>query len=217
MRSRGRSRRWWRGKSTEESWEAGLRWKGLAGQHKQQLCYCKARTEALEDCPDYSICVPICVRCKMRLLLDDDAHARLFDNLDPLFRFFLIWPFFFELHNTSETVTTHAHSSLWIEANPTPRSIFEDCAGKSSRLTKLPQAPRCRRELFSKYESDFGGKYGFLKFLYLHILRNNLNVKATYHVELWKWQPLWKLMQNHDKKGVWIFLKKYTCRRYDGT
>jgi hypothetical protein len=54
---------------------------------------------------------------------------------------------FCELHNTSETLTTHAHSSLWIpHANPTPRSIFEDCAGKSSRLTKSPQASRCRRE-----------------------------------------------------------------------
>jgi hypothetical protein len=30
--------------------------------------------------------------------------------------------------------------------NPTPRSIFEDWVGKSSRLTKSPHAPRCRRE-----------------------------------------------------------------------
>jgi hypothetical protein len=42
---------------------------------------------------------------------------------------------FFELHRTSETLT-----------NPIPRSIFEDCAGKSSILTKSPQAPRCRWE-----------------------------------------------------------------------
>jgi hypothetical protein len=44
----------------------------------------------------------------------------------------------FELHNTSETLTT--------QINPTPRSIFENCAGKSSRLTKSPQVSRCRRE-----------------------------------------------------------------------
>jgi hypothetical protein len=34
----------------------------------------------------------------------------------------------------------------YTHANPILRSIFEDCAGKSSRLTKPPQAPRCRRE-----------------------------------------------------------------------
>jgi hypothetical protein len=41
---------------------------------------------------------------------------------------------------------THTHPYEYTHANPTPRSIFEGCAGKSSRLTKSPQAPRCRRE-----------------------------------------------------------------------
>jgi hypothetical protein len=41
---------------------------------------------------------------------------------------------------------THTHPYEYTHANHTPRSIFDDCAGKSSRLTKLPQAPRCRRE-----------------------------------------------------------------------
>jgi hypothetical protein len=41
---------------------------------------------------------------------------------------------------------THTHPYEYKHANPTLRSIFEDCAGKSSRLTKSPQAPRCRRE-----------------------------------------------------------------------
>jgi hypothetical protein len=41
---------------------------------------------------------------------------------------------------------THTHPYEYAHANPTPRSIFEDRAGKSSRLTKSPQAPRCRRE-----------------------------------------------------------------------
>jgi hypothetical protein len=41
--------------------------------------------------------------------------------------------FFFELHNTAETLTTHAYPSLLIHAR-NPRSIFEDCVGKSSRL-----------------------------------------------------------------------------------
>jgi hypothetical protein len=41
---------------------------------------------------------------------------------------------------------THTHPYEYTHANPTPRSIFEDCAGKSSRLTKSPHAPRCRRE-----------------------------------------------------------------------
>jgi hypothetical protein len=54
--------------------------------------------------------------------------------------------FFCELHNTSETLTTHTHPYEYTHANPTPRSIFEDCAGKSSRLTKSPHATRCRRE-----------------------------------------------------------------------
>jgi hypothetical protein len=43
--------------------------------------------------------------------------------------------------------THNARSPLWIHARkPYPSSIFEDCADKSSRLTKSPQAPRCRRE-----------------------------------------------------------------------
>jgi hypothetical protein len=41
---------------------------------------------------------------------------------------------------------THTHPYEYTHANPTPRSIFEDCASKSSRLTKSPQTPRCRRE-----------------------------------------------------------------------
>jgi hypothetical protein len=41
---------------------------------------------------------------------------------------------------------THTHPYEYTHANHTPRSIFEDCAGKSSRLTKSPQASRCRRE-----------------------------------------------------------------------
>jgi hypothetical protein len=41
---------------------------------------------------------------------------------------------------------THTHPYECTHANPTPRSIFEDCAVKSSRLTKSPQALRCRRE-----------------------------------------------------------------------
>jgi hypothetical protein len=41
---------------------------------------------------------------------------------------------------------THTHTYEDTHANPAPRSIFEDCAGKSSRLTKSPQTPRCRRE-----------------------------------------------------------------------
>jgi hypothetical protein len=41
---------------------------------------------------------------------------------------------------------TYTHPYEYTHANPTPRSIFEDCAGKSSRLTKSPQASRCQRE-----------------------------------------------------------------------
>jgi hypothetical protein len=41
---------------------------------------------------------------------------------------------------------THTHPYEYTHANPTPRSIFEDYASKSSRLTKSPQASRCRRE-----------------------------------------------------------------------
>jgi hypothetical protein len=51
-------------------------------------------------------------------------------------------------------LTTHSHPYEYTHANPTPRSIFECCVGKSSRLTKSPQAPRCRRanaELFGKH------------------------------------------------------------------
>ena len=41
---------------------------------------------------------------------------------------------------------THSHPYEHTYANPTPMSIFEDWAGKSSRLTKSPEAPRCWRE-----------------------------------------------------------------------
>jgi hypothetical protein len=41
---------------------------------------------------------------------------------------------------------THTHPYEYTHTNPTPRSIFEDCADKSSRLTKSPQTPRCRQE-----------------------------------------------------------------------
>jgi hypothetical protein len=41
---------------------------------------------------------------------------------------------------------THTHPYEYTHVNPTPRSIFEDCASKPSRLTKSPQASRCRRE-----------------------------------------------------------------------
>jgi hypothetical protein len=41
---------------------------------------------------------------------------------------------------------THTHLYEYTHVNPTPRSIFEDCVGKSLILTKSPQASRCRRE-----------------------------------------------------------------------
>jgi hypothetical protein len=40
----------------------------------------------------------------------------------------------------------HTHPYEYIHANPTHRSIFGDCVGKFSRLTKSPQASHCRRE-----------------------------------------------------------------------
>jgi hypothetical protein len=49
--------------------------------------------------------------------------------------------FFCELHSTTETLTTQAHSALeHTHANPTPRSIFEDWVGKTLKLTKSPVA-----------------------------------------------------------------------------
>jgi hypothetical protein len=60
------------------------------------------------------------------------------------------WWFFFLFANYTihrrHSQRRHTHPYEYTHANPTPRSIFEDCAGKSSRLTKSPQAPRCRRE-----------------------------------------------------------------------
>jgi hypothetical protein len=44
-----------------------------------------------------------------------------------------------DTHNARTLIPMNTH------ANP-PRSIFEDSAGKFSRLTKSPQTPRCRRE-----------------------------------------------------------------------
>jgi hypothetical protein len=41
---------------------------------------------------------------------------------------------------------THTHPYEYTHANLTPMSIFEYYAGKSSRLTKSPQASRCLRE-----------------------------------------------------------------------
>jgi hypothetical protein len=40
----------------------------------------------------------------------------------------------------------HTHLYEYTHTSSTPRSIFEDCAGNSSRLTKSPQTSRCRRE-----------------------------------------------------------------------
>lgn len=54
--------------------------------------------------------------------------------------------FFFRItQSTTQILTTHArtHPYEHMYANPTPMSIFEDCAGKSLRLTKSAQAPRC--------------------------------------------------------------------------
>jgi hypothetical protein len=45
--------------------------------------------------------------------------------------------------------THNAHTLIPINTRTQtlpPRSIFEDCAGKLSRLTKSPQTSRCRRE-----------------------------------------------------------------------
>jgi hypothetical protein len=58
------------------------------------------------------------------------------------FTFFRITQYIGDTHNAR----THTHPYEYTHAYPTPRSIFEDCAGKSSRLTKSPQAPRCRRK-----------------------------------------------------------------------
>jgi hypothetical protein len=41
---------------------------------------------------------------------------------------------------------THTHPYEYTHVNLIPKSIFEDRAGKSSRLTKSPHALRCRRE-----------------------------------------------------------------------
>jgi hypothetical protein len=54
--------------------------------------------------------------------------------------FFRITQYIGDTHNARTFIPMNTH------ANPTPKSIFEDCAGKSSRLAKSPQAPRCRRE-----------------------------------------------------------------------
>jgi hypothetical protein len=51
---------------------------------------------------------------------------------------------------------THTHPYEYTHANPTPRSIFEDCAGKSSSLTKSPQALRCRRERCERVLDIYG-------------------------------------------------------------
>jgi hypothetical protein len=61
---------------------------------------------------------------------------------------FLFFSFFFANYTIHQrhSQRTHTHPYKYTHANPTPSSIFEDCAGKSSRLTKSPQPPRCRRE-----------------------------------------------------------------------
>jgi hypothetical protein len=69
-------------------------------------------------------------------------------SLSQLFKpsLLLVFLFFCELIHRRHSQRTHTHPYENTHANPTPRSIFEDCAGKSSRLTKSPQAPRCRGE-----------------------------------------------------------------------
>jgi hypothetical protein len=65
-----------------------------------------------------------------------------------VFRFAIAIIFFFANYTIHRRHSQHTYTNPYeyTHANPTPRSIFEDCAGKSSRLTKSPQAPRCRRE-----------------------------------------------------------------------
>jgi hypothetical protein len=88
---------------------------------------------------------------------------------------------FFELHNTSETLTTHT--------NPTPMSIFKSCAGKSSRLTKSPQAPRCRRG-------------------------RRLPLKAQTSLNLEKFAPMWSRTQDlRCYRGSWSRTQDLRCYR----
>jgi hypothetical protein len=56
--------------------------------------------------------------------------------------------YFFSNYTLHQRHSQHAHTHPYeyIHVNPTHRSIFGDCVGKSSRLTKSPQAPHCRRE-----------------------------------------------------------------------
>jgi hypothetical protein len=53
---------------------------------------------------------------------------------------------FFRKYTIHQRRSQRTHTHPYEYTTPTPTSIFEDCAGKSSRLTKSPQAHRCRRE-----------------------------------------------------------------------
>jgi hypothetical protein len=55
-------------------------------------------------------------------------------------RFFSITFYIGDTHNV------HTHPYEHTRVNPTPRNIFQDWADKSSRLTKSPEASRCRLE-----------------------------------------------------------------------
>jgi hypothetical protein len=68
--------------------------------------------------------------------------------------------FFFSNYTIHRRHSQHAHTHPYeyTHANPTLRSIFEDCAGKSSRLTKSPQAHRCLTKLLAHFGLiDHGG------------------------------------------------------------
>jgi hypothetical protein len=56
--------------------------------------------------------------------------------------FFWITHYIGDTHNARTLILMNTHT----QTRPTPRSIFEECAGKSSKLTKSPHVPRCRQE-----------------------------------------------------------------------
>ena len=57
-----------------------------------------------------------------------------------------LYIFFRNIVQTQTLTNTHAHSSLWIHTQPYLWAPPRDWAGKSSRLTKSPQALHCQRE-----------------------------------------------------------------------
>jgi hypothetical protein len=104
-----------------------------------QVCMCVSRCPCTLAGP--SVCFSVLWRARVvEDLVYSDRRQALGWGMAEMIYLVMCWFVYYTIHRR-HSQRTHTHPYEYTHANPTPRSIFEDCAGKSSRLTKSPQAP----------------------------------------------------------------------------